>query len=240
MTNPSSRRRRLLGQTLAGAPLLVTAIRNPVLAAVPQTASAYGSVLASAQTGQQLQTYSNPFTLSAAVAELRAAMDAQAKKLSSSSGSGGLLGGLTSTVLNLLNTLLNAVSSLFTGKSTVAQLQKDQPALYDFLVTYRSAMWPVSPAAPFSPTIGNLQNFGTRTLLDVAVDSTAPLGQYFVASFLNASSAGRIDPLLLNPQKVKTIAYELNSRGFFEPTAGVRWDSGKVVEWWRLSLGVSL
>ena len=240
MTPPSPRRRRLLGQGLAGVPLIVTAARHTALAAVPQTASAYGSVLASASTGQQLQLYANPFTLSAAVAEVRQAMEAYANSQSTSSGSGGLLGGLISTVNNLLKSLLNAIGSLFGGTMSVAQLKTQQPSLYNFLVSYRSAMWPVSPAASFGQTIGNFQTFGASALLDIAVNANAPVGQYFVAAYLNAASTGRIDPTLLSTERVRTIAYELQSRGYFEPTAGVRWDSARVIEWWRLSLSISL
>ena len=218
-------------KSLSGLPLLVTAAHVPVLAAVPQTASAYGSVMASARPGQPIYR-SNPFPLSAAVAELRKAMDAEAKRLASRS----LLGLLTS----LLSSLLSLVGSLFVGAKTVAQLRVESPDLYRFLENYRSDLWPVSPTLAFSTAIGPLQNFGNKALLDVAVAGNAPLGQYFVCALLNTSARDRIDPNLLWPERVRTIAWELNGKGYFEPTAGIRWDSTKVMEWWRLSLNLSV
>lgn len=234
MTPPPSRRRRLLGQGLAGAPLIVTAVRHPVLAAGPQTASAYGSVMASAAADRGAWPVSSPFALSEALAEVKAALEAESRRLSSSRG---LLAALT---IGLLNTLLGVVGLLFGGKMTVAQLGAEHPDLHRFLVNYRSAMWPVSPAASFGSTIGSLSDFGPRSLLDVAQQGTQPLGPYCVAAFLNASAHGRIDPILLSPEKVRAIAHELQARGYFEPTAGIRWDQHKVIEWWRLSLGLRL
>lgn len=234
MTPPPSRRRRLLGQGLAGAPLIVTALRHPVLAAGPQTASAYGSVMASAAADGGTSLVCSPFALSEALAEVKAALEAESRRLSSS---GGLLATLT---FNLLNSLLGLVGLLFGGQLTVTQLGAKNPDLYRFLVNYRSARWPVSPAASFSSTIGTLSDFGPKALLDVAQQSTQPLGPYCVTAFLNASASGRIDPVLLSPEKVRAIAYELQARGYFAPTAGVRWDAHKVIEWWRVSLGLRL
>lgn len=226
-------RRRLLRKSLSGLPVLITAAHVPVLAAVPQTASAYGSVLASARPGQPIYR-SNPFTLSAAVTELRQKMDAEAQRLASQRS---LLGGLLNA---LLSTLLGLVNGLFGGTTTVAELRVKSPDLYRFLENYRSDLWPVSPTLAFSTAIGQLQNYGNKTLFDVAVSTSSPLGQYFVCAYLNTSARDRIDPNLLWPERVRTIAWELNGKGYFEPTAGIRWDSIKVTEWWRLSLGLSL
>lgn len=235
---PSRFRRRLLTHGLASVPLLVTAASVPVLAAVPQTASAYGSVLASAKPSQPVYVC-NPFTLSAAMAELKAAMQAEANRLSQQS-CGGLLGFLLCTVTSLLNSLLGLITGLFGGTTSSSQLQSQSPQLYTFMTNYRSAMWTVSPTTLFSTAIGNLGAYGNMTLVDVASASTSPLGQYFVCAFLNTSATGRIDATLLSTAKVRTIAASLNSTGYFQPTAGIQWNSNKVVEWWTQSLGLRL
>lgn len=235
---PSRFRRRLIARSLTTVPIVVTAVHVPVLATTAQTASAYGSVLASAQPGQPSYT-SSPQPLSVFIAEVRAALDACAKRLSEQK-SGGLLGGLLNTVTSLLNSLLGLVNSLFSGLISVSQLKVQSPDLYKCLESYRSTLWRVSPVTLFSTAIGQLQNFGPMSLLDVALDSRAPLGQYFVAAYLNTTASGLISTQLLWPERVRTIAYELNSKGFFEPTSGIRWDSMKVVEWWRMSLGLML
>lgn len=216
-------------------PVLTTVATLPALATTAVTASAYGSVMASAKPGA-VEYRSNPFALGDAVSELRAAMKAEADRLARKRASASLLGVLS----NLISGLLGLVDSLFNGTTTTSELRTKDPDLYRFLDSYRSAMWPVSPTLSFSTAIGTVQSLGPKSLIDTAVDRSSSLGQYFVAAFLNSATGTRIDSQLLWPERVRTIAQELNYKGYFEPTAGVRWDSLKVLEWWRLSLGIRL
>lgn len=242
MSLSSPHRRRLLSQVLskglAGVPLVVTAIQHPVLAGTPQTASAYGSIVTSARPSQP-SYYSNPFSLTEALNELEAAMEAEANRLSKKN-CGGLLGGLLCVVTSLLNALLSLIGGLFNGTSTAAQVQSQSPELYTFMTNYRSAKWPISPTAAFGTAISPLGSYTSKPLIDVATKTSDSLGRYFVAAILNTTASGRIDPTLLTSTRVKTIAQELNLKGTFEPTAGVQWNSAKVMEWWQVSLGMRL
>jgi len=83
-------------------------------------------------------------------------------------------------------------------------------------------------ATKFHPCFAGSQ-FTGKTLLDVLDPSTADrdgLARYIVAALLNAQ-AGKTP--VLTVAHVKTIWAECTAKGFFEPTAGVRWYPRDVV-----------
>ena len=83
-------------------------------------------------------------------------------------------------------------------------------------------------ATKFHPCFAGSQ-FTGKTLLDVLDPSTADrdgLARYIVAALLNAQ-AGKTP--VLTVANVKTIWAECTAKGFFEPTAGVRWYPRDVV-----------
>jgi hypothetical protein len=80
--------------------------------------------------------------------------------------------------------------------------------------------------------------FGNHTMLDVLQQTAgggdyATLGRYIASALLNAAS-GRT-PFL--PQaSIRKMWNDVLSLGYFEPTAGVRWDAGQVVTYLRSTM----
>ena len=218
-------------------PVLLTVASMPVLAGQAQTASAYGSAFASAQPGGGTSLKSDPFELEDAIKELRLKCEDEARRLG---GSTTLLGTVVSTTTSLLSTLLGLVDGLFAGTLSLAELRNRNADLYRYIDTYRSPLWPVLPTASFAQVLNPLNTVGSRTVLEAALDRSNLLGQFFTIALLNAAAGNRIDPTLLSVSQLKSMVFELNTKGYFEPTAGIRWDANKVVEWMNHSLGIRL
>lgn len=62
------------------------------------------------------------------------------------------------------------------------------------------------------------------------------LGAHIVAALLNAAS-GRTDGVLTEA-KVKAMWSECQTKGYFEPTAGVKWTPGQVVSYLQTTMTV--
>lgn len=60
------------------------------------------------------------------------------------------------------------------------------------------------------------------------------LGRYMVAAMLNAA-AGRTP--VLTQVAVRNMWNDLISRGYFEPTAGVRWGASELISYLRTTMG---
>lgn len=81
--------------------------------------------------------------------------------------------------------------------------------------------------------------FGHRTLMNV-IDMTGggtnlyTLGRYMVAALLNARS-GRTP--VLDESGVRNMWNDLVNRGYYEPTAGIRWTATDIVTYLRTTMG---
>lgn len=60
------------------------------------------------------------------------------------------------------------------------------------------------------------------------------LGMHLVASYLNAVAGWTS---FLTVQRIQSMFSEWSSRGYFEPTAGVRWDAAQIVDYLQLTQG---
>jgi hypothetical protein len=87
------------------------------------------------------------------------------------------------------------------------------------------------------PTTGLGGNvYGDMTMLDVinADSSGDGLGRYIVAALLNAR-AGRTP--VLTEFTVRNMWNDLHNRGYYEPTAAVRWGSSQIVAYIKTTIG---
>jgi len=81
--------------------------------------------------------------------------------------------------------------------------------------------------------------FGNRTMINVigmagSGGNLDSLGRYIVAALLNAR-AGRTP--VLDEGGVRNMWNDLVHRGYFEPTAGVRWSAPEIVAYLKTTMG---
>lgn len=116
----------------------------------------------------------------------------------------------------------------------------------------RAAMWPTPYCASdkgylqqqatlyHCPTTGFSGHvFGDRTMLevlDIGESGTGPrgLGRYMVAALLNACS-GRTP--VLTETGVRMMWNDLITRGYYEPTAGVQWQTPQIIAYLNTTMG---
>lgn len=96
------------------------------------------------------------------------------------------------------------------------------------------------PAATFGSVFSNAYGYGDMTLLQVlqAGQSSfdkAGLAAHLVAAVLNAQ-AGFTPPSILSVAKAQDIWADYNTLTYFEPTAGVRWDSARTIDWLKTTM----
>jgi hypothetical protein len=95
-------------------------------------------------------------------------------------------------------------------------------------------------ATTFGSVFGSAYGYGDLSMLQVlqAGQSSfdkAGLAAHLVAAVLNAEA-------LYTPASVLSVAMaqdiwsDYNSRGYFEPTAGVRWDSAQIIDWLKTTM----
>lgn len=94
--------------------------------------------------------------------------------------------------------------------------------------------WPsAAPAsALFKDVFSPALNPGDVTLNKVVDPSKSfdTVARYVVAAYVNAAAA-LTPPEILNGAKAKEIWTSYKTKGFYEPTAGVRWDSAQIIAW---------
>ena len=96
-----------------------------------------------------------------------------------------------------------------------------------------------SPTLYHCPTTGLAGRvFGDRTMLEVidigeAGSDQAALGRYIVAALLNAR-AGRTP--VLTETAVRNMWNDLVNRGYYEPTAGIRWGAPEIIAYLRTTM----
>lgn len=86
---------------------------------------------------------------------------------------------------------------------------------------------------PFSPCKASYLTSTMLNVLEMAPGPQNDVARYCSAALLNAAS-GRTP--VLTEDKVKGIWSEYASKGYFEPTAGVKWDGGDIVTYLRSTM----
>jgi hypothetical protein len=100
--------------------------------------------------------------------------------------------------------------------------------------TTSSGHWPINSNALFSSYFGPALSGSNVTLKKVVDPSNGydPVARNCVAALLNASSGPPLTPAsILSVAKAKEIWSSYATKGYFEPTAGIRWNSAKIVDW---------
>ncbi len=94
--------------------------------------------------------------------------------------------------------------------------------------------WPISANALFQ-TYFTPALTGTSVTLKAVVDPSQgydAVARNCVAALLNASTSPALTPAaILGIARAKAIWTSYATHGYFEPTAGVQWNSAKIVEW---------
>ena len=204
---PNSRRRLLRGG-LAAAPAVLTLVNRPVMAAhcVPSSASvsanlSRGTTPAICQLGMSPGTWS----LDSSFAEWPTNV--------ASPGAPAALAGATSVV---------ATGSALDGKDVTASTSSTSGS--------GQAAPSAGPAVPagttFNSVFGSQGGYGKKTLLEVlrfnSNGGRDGLARHLVAAYLNAVK-GYTPAVVLDVATTKNIWTSFVARGYFEPTAGIRW-----------------
>ncbi len=94
--------------------------------------------------------------------------------------------------------------------------------------------WPIKANALFQ-TYFTPALTGTTVTLKAVLDATNgydPVARNCVAALLNASSSPALTPTaILGVALAKAIWSSYATKGYFEPTAGIQWNSAKIVDW---------
>ncbi len=94
--------------------------------------------------------------------------------------------------------------------------------------------WPINPNSLFSTYFSPALS-GTSVTLKNVLDPTkgySPLAQNCVAALLNASTSPPLTPPnILGVGYVKGIWSSYANQGYFQPTAGIQWNAGQIVNW---------
>lgn len=95
--------------------------------------------------------------------------------------------------------------------------------------------WPQTcePGTHFSPLFSPSLNRSNVSLMNVVESSSYDtVARHCVAAYLNASASPPLTPpTILSAGMTKTIWSSYATKGYFEPTAGVRWTSAQIVDW---------
>lgn len=106
--------------------------------------------------------------------------------------------------------------------------------------TTAGSSWPIAPSTKFSDAFSPDLGKNNLTLKDVLDPQQAilPIARHIVAGLLNTSTAPpRVPATVLTPQRVKEIWTSVATKGFFEPTAGVRWNEAQIIAWLETTYG---
>jgi len=233
-TPRSGERRRLLQGGLAAGPVLMTVLSRPVLGQVACTPSAATSInlrtslthncfmpsgLSPEQWKAKVPDWPSPYRVSGSSGSV------STSGIQQSSG--------TMTVLDQLR--LRAAQRGTAGATTTASTTTATTSMSAI-----SGTSTVTGDTPFhSATTGlNGRVFGDRTMLEVidigeGQSTMRGLGRYVVAALLNAR-AGRTR--MLTETTARNIWNDLVNRGYYEATAGVRWDVPKVIAYIKTTI----
>jgi hypothetical protein len=230
-TSPKmSERRRLLRGGLAATPVLMTIASRPVLGStVCQAASVTTSVQPSGN---------RPVTICSGLTP-------EQWKAAASSWPSPYYGGTTDST----TTTDTAGTTAATGTVTKTASRRDMTTgAITTTTTTTSGTTTTSTSTPGSaqatpyhcPTTGlGGRVYANKSMLEV-LDVTQggrnldSLGRYIVAALLNAR-AGRTP--VLSESNVRSMWNDIVNRGYYEPTAGVRWTPAEIVAYIRTTMG---
>ena len=226
----SGDRRRLLQGTLAGGSVLMTVASRPVLGAVCYTASA--------QMSMPTSLVHTPIVCSGLTPEQWAAMGTQwPSPYVGTTTSGTVVKSMVDVSANTtdLKAAQTTTQRRTSGSSPTTTTTTDTGG------TTSGNLLPGAQPTPFhSATTGfGGRVFGNRSMMNVigmtGYDSNLyTLGRYVVAAILNARS-GRTP--VLDESSVRNMWNDLVNRGYYEPTAGVRWSASDIVAYIRTTMG---
>ena len=94
--------------------------------------------------------------------------------------------------------------------------------------------WPISASTLFSGCFSPALADATCKLKTVVDPSKPydPVACHCVAALLNASTSPPLTPAsILSAAYVKAVWSSYASKGYFEPTAGIQWNGGQIVDW---------
>lgn len=218
-------RRRLLRGGLAAAPALLTLVNGSVMAQACSTASAFGSAGSRVSRAKVKCTGASPGTWSSE----SAAKDWPAPM----------------AVPDTTKTLDAPVAS-----ATEAQIDRvaAPSTLKDGGVTTASTTTVKVAGTTFDSVFGRQGGYGTKTLTEVLrLNSNSGrdgLARHLVAAYLNALK-GLTPREVLDVPTIKSIWTSFVARGYFEPTAGIRWfpdyaepasPSGGLIAWLKTTM----
>ena len=199
-----AKRRRLLRGGLAAAPALLTLVNGSVMAQACSTASAHGSA-GSLQNRAQLRcTGASPGTWSrdSSVNDWPAPL----------------------AVPDTSKTLEAPVVTETASKTDASVASPS--TLTDGPVATASTKTVKVPGTTFDSVFGRQGGYGTKTLSEVlrlsANSGRDGLAKHLVAAYLNALK-GLTPKEVLDVSTVKSIWTSFIARGYYEPTAGIRW-----------------
>lgn len=94
--------------------------------------------------------------------------------------------------------------------------------------------WPIAANALFQTYFAPALT-GTNVTLKAVLDPAKgydPVARNCVAALLNASTSPTLTPAaILGVARAKAVWSSYATKGYFEPTAGIQWNSAKIVEW---------
>jgi len=221
----SSERRRLLRGGLAAGPVLMTIASRPVLGQVACTASAAMSISMQTSIDHQCQVTSglSPDAWKATATQWPSPYFGTSAAATSTSS---VTPKSTTTNNALLQQQLAAAGGYATGTTSTSSGSASTAGSYG------------SPTLYHCSTTGlGGHVFHNSTMLEVidiiGASGFNSLGRYIVAALLNAR-AGRTP--MLSEAVVRNMWNDLISRGYYEPTAGVRWTATEIVAYIRTTI----
>ena len=229
----SNARRRLLQGGLSTAPVLMTVVSRPVLGqTVCLAPSAAMSMPTSGTRTQQVCTGLTPD-------QWAAIPDQWPSPYVAGTSSSSIIKSFTDVTATSTD-----LQSTTTTKSTITQRRQPSGTSSSTTTTTISSNPTSTPSqdgtlyhCPVTGFGGRV--FGQRTMMDV-LGMTAggtdvySLGRYMVAGLLNACS-GRTP--VLGEDGVRDMWNDLVNRGYYEPSAGIRWDANDIVSYLRTTMG---
>lgn len=92
----------------------------------------------------------------------------------------------------------------------------------------------------FGSVFGVAGGYGDKTFLQVlesghSSSSKDGLAAHLVAAVLNVQ-AGYTPATVLDVTRAQSIWSDYNALGYFEPTAGIRWDSAQIIDWLKTTM----
>ena len=259
MTGPASdSRRKLLRGGLAAAPVVMTVASRPVLGQVACTASAgtsmtmqtslnHNCTITSGLSPEKWKSLANqwPSPYSGAGSSTNAATTAATTTTTTSSTSTSTTSSNRTLQQQLAGTSSGGTSSTgTTGTTTTTSGTSsfDTSRYYGgggagTTTTSNNTNGAQTATMYHCPTTGlGGHVFSQKTMVEV-IDLTRggldSLGRYTVAALLNARS-GRTP--MLNETTVRAMWNDLMNRGYFEPTAGIRWGAAEIVAYIKTTI----